>query len=193
MEAPVGGPWPSTRSAFFRALNDDLMRLSRPAATGVRLIVCECSRPECAESLEVCNGGDNGRSAVVLIVDDDPALRVVCSLNLQLEGLGVLEAADGDRGVELARRDLPDLVVTGVRMPRLDGFGLGEALRGDERTRRIPLIDISGESDVAGATRAHELGALAYVSKPFDAPLLASVASGVIARLGAPTQTATKG
>jgi two-component system chemotaxis response regulator CheY len=238
---------PRTRSAFYRALNDDLVRLSRPAQGGVRLIVCECSRPDCAEALEVTdaeydavrahatrfivvpghelagvqrvlertrraavvqeqqarfrrppsapNGSveDDGRRALVLIVDDDSALRALCSLNLQFAGLAVLEAADGLRGLELARRELPALVVSDVRMPRLDGFALGEALRGDERTRRTPLILVSGESDVAGATRAREIAALAYVPKPFDAPALASVAVGVIARFAATTHTATRG
>ena len=68
---------------------------------------------------------------------------MLCSINLQFEGVVVLEAADGDQGLEQARSERPDLVVTDVRMPGLDGFQLAEALRRDERTRQIPLIFIS--------------------------------------------------
>jgi CheY-like chemotaxis protein len=119
--------------------------------------------------------GGNGKAARVLIVDDDPAIRMLCSVNLQIEGVVVLEAADGRRGLALARSERPDLVVTDVRMPGLDGFQLAEALRSDERTRQIPLIFVSGETEPADAARANELGALAYVAKPFDAPALASL------------------
>jgi response regulator RpfG family c-di-GMP phosphodiesterase len=75
----------------------------------------------------------------VLIVDDDPAIRMLCAFNLQQEGLVVVEAADGELALEQARSERPDLVVTDVMMPGLDGFDLAEALRRDERTHEIPL------------------------------------------------------
>jgi two-component system, chemotaxis family, chemotaxis protein CheY len=128
--------------------------------------------------------GDDGGPPCVLIVDDDPATRLLCSINLQLEGLRVLEAADGRRGLARARFERPDLVLTDVKMPGLDGFQLAEALRLDERTRQIPLIFLSGETTAAHETRAHEAGALAYVTKPFDPPALASLVAGVLARSG---------
>ena len=71
----------------------------------------------------------------VLIVDDDPAIRTLCAFNLQQEGLVVVEAADGRLALEEARSERPDLVVTDVMMPGLDGFELAEALQRDERTR----------------------------------------------------------
>ena len=120
----------------------------------------------------------------VLIVDDDPAIRMLCSINLQIEGLLVLEAADGRRGLEQARSERPDLVVTDVIMPGLDGFQLAKALRSDERTRQIPVIFLSSETGPANAERAHELGALAYVTKPFDPPALASLVAGELACAG---------
>jgi CheY-like chemotaxis protein len=126
--------------------------------------------------------GGNGKAARVLIVDDDPASRMLCSISLQIEGVVVLEAVDGRGGLEQARSDRPDLVVTDVRMPGLDGFQLAEALRSDERTRQIPLIFVSAETEPADAARAHELGALAYLTKPFDPPALASLVTGVFVR-----------
>jgi CheY-like chemotaxis protein len=122
----------------------------------------------------------NGKPPRVLIVEDDPAIRMLCSINLQIEGLLVLEAADGERGLEQARSERLDLVVTDVMMPGLDGFQLAEALRSDERTRQIPLIFLSSEAAPANAERANELGALAYLTKPFDPPALASLVAGAV-------------
>jgi two-component system chemotaxis response regulator CheY len=118
---------------------------------------------------------ERNRAAVrVLIVDDDPATRLMCAINLELEGFIVLEATDGLSALARARSEQPDLVVTDVRMPQLDGFGLAEALRRDRRTRRIPLVFLSGETDATNQARAQRLGALAYLTKPVDPILLAS-------------------
>jgi two-component system, chemotaxis family, chemotaxis protein CheY len=118
--------------------------------------------------------GTNGSAARVLIVDDDPAMRMLCAINLELEGLVVLEAADGLSALAQARSEQPDLVLTDVSMPELDGFGLAEALLRDRRTRRIPLVFLSGETDVTYEARAQKLGALAYLTKPVDPLVLAS-------------------
>lgn len=116
----------------------------------------------------------NRSPARVLVVDDDPAMRLLCAINLELEGLVVLEAEDGLSALARARAEKPDLVVTDVSMPRLDGFGLAEALHRDRRTRRIPLVFLSGETNVTYEARAEKLGALAYLTKPVDPLMLAS-------------------
>lgn len=119
--------------------------------------------------------GRNGESARVLIVDDDPAMRLLCAVDLSVAGMRVLEAADGLEGLEQARCAKPDLVLTDVRMPGLDGFRLAAKLRRDKRTRQIPLIFLSGEVARANVERAQALGALAYVTKPFDPLALAAL------------------
>ena len=124
------------------------------------------------------------KSPRVLVVDDDPNSRALCSINLLLEGLEVLEAEDGRRGLARARLDNPDLVVTDVAMPGLNGFELAEALRLDESTAEIPLIFLSGEIDAGNEARAHELGALAYVTKPFDPTAFAKLVAGAVTRRG---------
>jgi CheY-like chemotaxis protein len=129
-------------------------------------------------------GNGNAKARRVLIVDDDPAIRLLCAVNLEIEGLVVLEAADGKRGLEQARSERPDLVVTDVMMPGFSGFDLAEALRSDTRTRAIPLIFLSGEAEPANADRARRLGALAYLTKPFDPPALASLVAGELGRAG---------
>jgi two-component system chemotaxis response regulator CheY len=114
---------------------------------------------------------DPGR---VLLVEDDAAVRLVCAVNLEAAGLRVLQAADGLEGLEQARFANPDIVLTDVSMPRLDGFGLAERLRRDDRTRRIPVIFLSAELGHANAQRALALGAVAYLTKPFDPSALAA-------------------
>lgn len=224
-ESTGGTPRPGP--AVFRDLNDDLARLSSTAATSVRLFVCECAQPACAESLEApiftyratraapdrylvapgheLNGGGvrvvertprysiveqatpwssapagtsgdaaDRPSPRVLIVDDDPTVRSLVGVNLQFVGLATIEASNGLEGADRARVTQPDLVVTDVNMPGLDGFELAEALRRDERTRTIPIIFISGQTEGATVERAHSLGALAFVVKPFDPVALAN-------------------
>jgi two-component system phosphate regulon response regulator PhoB len=122
--------------------------------------------------------------ACVLIIDDDAATREICAINLQLEGLRVLEAANGQIGLSRARFERPDLVLTDVEMPGLDGFQLAEALRRHERTRAMPLVFLSGELEAANEARAISLGALAYVTKPFDPVALAALVAGALKRSG---------
>jgi len=110
----------------------------------------------------------------VLVVDDDAAVRLVCAVNLEAEGLQVVEAADGNDALEQMRRERPDLVLTDVKMPGLDGFELVERLRRDERTRDVPVIFLSGEAQPVNADRARALGAVAYLTKPFDPRRLAT-------------------
>ena len=152
---------------------------AEPRSPTKRLFDYACSLAQ----RESRSNGD-GEHRRVLVVDDDPAIRMLCAVNLEIEGLVVLEAADGRRALEQARYGHPDLVVTDVMMPGLDGFDLAEALRRDERTREIPLIFLSGEADPANADRARRLGALAYLTKPFDPPALASLVAGELGRAG---------
>ena len=119
---------------------------------------------------------------LVLIVDDDPVMRTLCAISLHFEGLVVLEAPDGRTALAQARSECPDLVLTDVKMPGLDGFELAEALRDDVRTRQVPLIFLSGETGTGNRARADELGALAYVTKPFDPSTLASLVEIALSR-----------
>jgi two-component system chemotaxis response regulator CheY len=125
-----------------------------------------------------------GSAARVLIVDDDPTIRLLCTINLEREGLVVLEAADGATALARACSERPDLVLTDISMPQLDGFGLAEALRRDRRTRQIPLVFLSGDTNAANKARAEKLGALAYLTKPFDPLTLASRIGDVLALAG---------
>jgi CheY-like chemotaxis protein len=117
----------------------------------------------------------------VLVVDDDAVIRMICAINLKAEGFSVIEASDGREGLELARSERPDLIVTDVKMPRCDGFEFTEMLRRDEKTREIPVVFMTGDIDATHEARAHGLGVLAFLAKPFDPRELIAVAMSVFA------------
>jgi two-component system chemotaxis response regulator CheY len=121
----------------------------------------------------------------VLLVDDDASIRVLCSLSLRAAAFEVTEAADGLQGFEQATRHPPDLVLSDLRMPGLDGFALAEALSRDEATRAVPIVFLSGETGVAERMRAYALGVAGFVTKPFDPAALVALLSGVIERTAA--------
>jgi CheY-like chemotaxis protein len=135
-----------------------------------------------AESTKTSDGQDcNGRPRRVLVVDDDQAIRMLCAINLEAAGLSVLEAADGREALERARSERPDLVLTDVMMPELDGFGLAEALQSSKHTRGIPVAFMTGSAEKSYETRARELGAFAVLHKPFTSETLTSVALRALA------------
>lgn len=104
----------------------------------------------------------------VLVVDDDAALRRVCATVLGLDGYEVIEAANGQEALDLARTAAPDVILLDISMPVLDGFGVAAALRADERTRALPFVFLTGEVDPQVIERGHEVGAAGFFTKPFD-------------------------
>jgi len=104
---------------------------------------------------------------VVLIVEDNPDLR------LYLRGMfeahyQILEAPDGQQGLEIAFERVPDIVVTDLMMPRLDGFGLCQRLKTDERTSHIPVVLLTAKATLTDHLEGLELGADDYLQKPFS-------------------------
>lgn len=114
----------------------------------------------------------------VLLIDDDDALRLLCAVSLRALGIEVIEAANGERGLELVHREKPDLVLLDVSMPGLDGFEVGEMVRRHRKTRHIPLMFLSGEDETDA--RARELGAIASLAKPFDPIALSWLIAGTL-------------
>ena len=120
------------------------------------------------------------RAPRVLLIDDDAAIRMLCSVSLRAHGIEVIEAEDGEQGLELVRRERPDLVLLDVAMPGLDGFEVGELVRRHRKTRHIPLMFLSGEAE--NDARARELGAIACLAKPFDPVALSSLIATALSR-----------
>ncbi len=99
----------------------------------------------------------------VLLVDDSPVIRAMVSEILASAGLSVMTASDGEEALALIAKEEPDLIVSDIEMPKLDGFGLLERVR--QRSQRIPMIMLTTRADVQDRQRATTLGANAYVLK----------------------------
>ena len=106
---------------------------------------------------------------LVLLIDDSDDTREVYAFALRLEGLAIAEARDGRQGVERAVELRPDLIITDLRMPVMNGWETIRRLRADDRTRHIPVIACSGHHE-AGVV--HHLGADAVLGKPCPLDLL---------------------
>ena len=119
----------------------------------------------------------------VLIVDDEAPIRLLCRVNLEAEGMTVLEAADGPSGLATARRELPDVVLLDVMMPGLDGWGVAEALLDEPATSAIPIVFLTARADLRDRARGLDLGGLDYVTKPFNPIDLAPLVREVLARV----------
>jgi two-component system phosphate regulon response regulator PhoB len=134
----------------------------------------------------VGGGGPRQRTTRrILVVDDEVALRTLCRVNLTASGMEVLEAGDGHRALELATAEQLDLVVLDVMMPGPDGWEVAERLAADERTRDLPVIFLTARGEAADRERGRELGAVGYVTKPFDPVGLAALIERTLERIAA--------
>jgi DNA-binding response OmpR family regulator len=119
----------------------------------------------------------------VLVIDDEAPIRLLCRVNLEAEGIQVLEAADGRTGLELARDEHPDVVLLDVMMPGLDGWRVAEELLDDDRTLGIPIIFLTARAEFRDRARGLDIGGIDYVTKPFNPLELAPLVRGLLARL----------
>ncbi|KAB2649638.1 MAG: hybrid sensor histidine kinase/response regulator [Verrucomicrobia bacterium] len=103
----------------------------------------------------------------ILVIDDEVWLVEMVKMALNQRGYEVIEANDGPQGVEMARKELPDLILCDVNMKKLDGYGTLSALRNEPSTATIPFILMTGMADNAGMRQGMELGADDYLPKPF--------------------------
>jgi two-component system chemotaxis response regulator CheY len=107
-------------------------------------------------------------SKTVLTIDDSRTMRDMLMLTLSKAGYRVLQAEDGLHGLEVLRYAMPDVIITDINMPRMDGFGFIENVRGDGSYRAIPILVLTTESDTAKKERARRAGATGWIVKPFD-------------------------
>jgi diguanylate cyclase (GGDEF)-like protein len=118
---------------------------------------------------------DEDALATVLVVDDDPTIRLLIASGLQRKGYRVLLAADGQEGLALFGQHAPDLVLVDMDMPILDGFGTLRAIRSGQAGidgRYVPLLMLTGYDDVGSINDAFDAGATDFMPKPINLPLL---------------------
>ena len=109
-------------------------------------------------------------SMTVLTVDDSRTMREMLRLALADAGFLVVQAEDGVHGLEVlqAQAEAPQVIVTDINMPRMDGFGFIEEVRGDPQYRGVPILVLTTESDAEKKNRARMAGATGWIVKPFN-------------------------
>jgi two-component system chemotaxis response regulator CheY len=95
-------------------------------------------------------------------------MRDMLRLALVQAGFDVVQAEDGVHGLEMLEAERPDVIVTDINMPRMDGFGFIEGVRSNERDRAIPILVLTTESDADKKDKARRAGATGWIVKPFD-------------------------
>jgi two-component system alkaline phosphatase synthesis response regulator PhoP len=119
----------------------------------------------------------------VLVIDDEAPIRLLCRVNLEAEGMEVLEAADGPTGLDQARGHRPDVVLLDVMMPGLDGWRVAEALLQDDATNEIPIIFLTARAEFRDRARGLDIGGVDYVTKPFNPLDLAPLVRELLDRI----------
>jgi DNA-binding response OmpR family regulator len=124
-----------------------------------------------------------GQVTRVLVIDDEAPIRLLCRVNLEAEGMDVLEASDGPSGLEKARAETPDVILLDVMMPALDGWRVAEQLLDHESTQDIPIIFLTARAEFRDRARGLDIGGIDYVTKPFNPLELASLVNDLLARI----------
>jgi DNA-binding response OmpR family regulator len=125
----------------------------------------------------------SGSKRTVLVVDDDPAVRLLCRVNLEPAGFHVAEASDGDEALELIAADRPDVILLDVMMPRVSGWQVAADLLNARATDEIPIVFVTALTRRADRLRAAGLGAVGYLTKPFDPTALAPTLTALLERI----------
>jgi DNA-binding response OmpR family regulator len=119
----------------------------------------------------------------VLVIDDEAPIRLLCRVNLEAEGMKVVEASDGDAGLEAARTELPDVILLDVMMPGRNGWEVAEELLADDRTSGIPIVFLTARAEVKDRAKGIDLGGVDYVTKPFNPVELAPLVLDLVQRV----------
>ncbi|MBU3076514.1 response regulator [Sphingomonas quercus] len=119
-------------------------------------------------------------SRTIMTVDDSPSMRALLRNALAAQGYTVAEAEDGVDALERIDASAPDLVITDINMPRMDGFGLIEALRGRSAYAGTPILVLTTEFSDEKKARARNAGATGWIVKPFHPDKLASAIRRVL-------------
>lgn len=120
-------------------------------------------------------------SITILTVDDSRTMRDMLKLALDEAGYHVIQAVDGQHGLEVLNQSSAQLIITDINMPKLDGFGFIEAVRATTKFRAVPILVLTTESDGAKKARARQAGATGWIVKPFDPVKLVDVIRRVAA------------
>jgi two-component system, OmpR family, alkaline phosphatase synthesis response regulator PhoP len=118
----------------------------------------------------------------ILVVDDEEDILELVRYNLAREGYKILCAATGEEGLKTARTELPDLIVLDLMLPGLDGLDVTRRLKGDDATRKIPIVMLTARGEESDIVTGLEMGAEDYMTKPFSPKVLVARIRAVLRR-----------
>lgn|SRR3989338_2994199 len=104
----------------------------------------------------------------ILLVDDERDMVYAVKMQLEADGFRVLTAPDGQEGLDKARKEKPDLIILDLMLPKIDGYKVCRMLKFDEKYKGIPVIIYTARAQEADEKLGYEVGADAYLTKPFD-------------------------
>jgi len=108
----------------------------------------------------------------ILVVDDEEDIVALVRIRLEAEGYEVLVASDGQQALDTARKEMPNLIILDLMLPKIDGYKVCRMLKFDERYKKIPIILFTARSQSSDKDLGMEVGADAYLTKPFDSKVL---------------------
>lgn len=118
----------------------------------------------------------------ILIVDDEKDILKILSHNLSKEGYRIFEANDGEEALDMAVREMPDLVILDLMLPKIDGLEVCRELKSKDKTKNIPIIMLTAKSQEVDKVLGLELGADDYITKPFSPRELLARVKAVLRR-----------
>uniref|UniRef100_B8HKU0 Two component transcriptional regulator, LuxR family n=1 Tax=Cyanothece sp. (strain PCC 7425 / ATCC 29141) TaxID=395961 RepID=B8HKU0_CYAP4 len=119
-------------------------------------------------------------SAHLLLVDDEPGLREAVQAYLEDSGFSVAAAPNAQAGWELLQQQTPDLVITDIMMPQVDGYQFLQQLRDDPRYSRLPVVFLTARGMTKDRIQGHNAGVDAYLAKPFDPDELVAIVKNIL-------------
>ena len=120
-------------------------------------------------------------TTTILTVDDSRTMRDMLRLTLTAAGFRVVQAVDGEDGLNVLDGEKPSAIITDINMPKLDGFGFIARVRADGRYAGVPILVLTTESSAEKKAQARQAGATGWIVKPFDADKLIDVVRRVVA------------
>lgn len=119
----------------------------------------------------------------LLVVDDDPGLLLAVSETLRAEGYDVATARRGSDALVRVAETLPDLIISDIRMPGMDGYQLVRNLRSSARTRLVPIVFLTAKDETADRIQGFRSGVDAYITKPFEPEELTAIVAAILNRV----------
>jgi DNA-binding response OmpR family regulator len=120
----------------------------------------------------------------ILIAEDEPDIRDLIAFTLRFAGYEVVTGINGEEAVQLARKELPDLILLDVRMPKMTGYDACKEIKADKTLKDIPVLFLSAKGQEAEIRDGMEAGAEEYLLKPFAPDQLTERVRSVLAKFG---------